>query len=1836
MAKMSKSLENMDDGELPRGEEHRTPSTVKRSALEKDDLFKARDSDLPKKRSRKRKKKKSDEDEAEEDESSSVAVEPLTIRLLAEGLVVLGRVQQVQEFGLRISLPGAITGRVSLTNISQPYSLLLRQFAQGVQDQTTEILPLQKLFQEGQTVVCKVIAAAPVEWGSSKVSVDLSLDPAAVNASMTPSVLQKGMVLQAAVSSIEDHGYTMDCGVDGVTAFLSRAEATPFIKQCNAGHALSVGQLVPCAVLANTGGGRALQLTARPSTVNAPLELEEFSLDYVLPGFRAEVTVIESQSEGLVVSWNGIEACVHRSHLPGPWDSPEDITVGQTLVGTLLYVQPLVQRPYLSLQKPSSRGMFGAIRPGALLEGAAEVVAIEAGAVHLRLEPSGLRALCPRPLVADEDVEDARDFVTAGERLSCRVMALSYMDKVVVVSLKKSMLSEKYVTPDALVPGAKFECTVRQMQRSGILVSLSPWMAGFIQKLHVSGPGEEQPTLGSKVRCRLLNVDRSFDPPRLLLTCRRALVTSKRPLITSYDDCIPGKLIEGLIVHATPQGLLVTFYNNIKGWVPSREMPHSGHGTNANYTEGKVVTCRVVDCQPSEERLTLSLKLAPKGEQEQEKQSAQEVTTSTKSGAMEVGTLVSGCVEAKVKDGFTVRLRTGESASLPKQHLSDFEPHCVRLQQLLAEGTNLTNLVIFNSSESLVVSRRTSLVNAAQRGLLVSHFEDMAPGTLVFGVLLAFVRHGMLLELPGGIRGFVPLKDVSDEFITDACKSGFVIGQCLVGRVTKVDSEKQQVWLSTSMRSCGEKNFGSTMECLAAQLTDEELISRLEQTQDPIVGSIVRVTVQDVDEENQLVHCKIAESTLSATAETVPGRSIASGSTHEAVVLHCSTAHSNVELCLDPQVVRSVSAARRTKPVLRRIQSGRLLHLKPSHAVVLLHSGHLCLVPTKSHFNSTFHLPLEKKAIVSVWTWKHCGNVIVGCTKATLDYLGHKEVAKFHPRKEKEAASDTVVQPSKDSCPDSGKLRPNVDGEELAHGKLDVKTQHRKQKKSQVEQDCHMDEPDIDKGKNFGNRSSGTAAVEEDNLERTVGMARGSETVSPSLQPRGIVSQKLSTKKQNMRSIMAIVRSVEKLQLKITLENGYKGRVHVSFIDANPKEGESPLKRFEPGDQLEVYVIERVIPLHSRALAITGRRNFCECSLFPAEKNEFAPAPGSEVIGYFSHFSEGSLVFALTHNKMGRLPVLNMDLPPSRLGYIHTELKAGQAVKVKVLRADESSVVELSQLGVTTLTVDSVVNGYVVSARAGVGACVSLPLGHRGTISITDICDDFSQAATLMANYVQERYLRCYIQDIDSETNTYHLSTRESRLHPESCKEIEDKEIVALSSITVGTTLRGFVKTVNKHGCFVTVGCGVVGLIPLSKLPAHLQRSHKAMKIGELVSVVVKRIQASERRLFLGLVHRVQANATLPRKRKLSNSSADELIFDSSEKKIKLDDPLPRLSLDEGFSWDVEATPDLGKLLEERPAVNSSDDEDGDDGSAKKSRKEIRQEREQAEAQLRKKERMLVDPSREPETVDDFDRLVLVSPNSSIVWLRYMAFHLRQAEIEKARAVARRALSCIDFREEQEKLNVWTALLNLEHLYGTQDSLDSVFKEALQFNEPLKVYMHLAQIYVEGNKREQAEQLYKQTLNKFKQHADVWLSFGLFYMKCGQIEACRALLQRALKSLPSREHVVLITKFAQMEFKYGDAERGQSMFNSILDNYPKRTDLWIVYVDILTKLGDVDNARKTFEKATSLNLNPKKMKSLFKKWLDFEKEHGDASLCEVVKQHAVQYVQQRTAKSTHM
>jgi len=48
---------------------------------------------------------------------------------------------------------------------------------------------------------------------------------------------------------------------------------------------------------------------------------------------------------------------------------------------------------------------------------------------------------------------------------------------------------------------------------------------------------------------------------------------------------------------------------------------------------------------------------------------------------------------------------------------------------------------------------------------------------------------------------------------------------------------------------------------------------------------------------------------------------------------------------------------------------------------------------------------------------------------------------------------------------------------------------------------------------------------------------------------------------------------------------------------------------------------------------------------------------------------------------------------------------------------------------------------------------------------------------------------------------------------------------------------------------------------------------------------------------------------------------------------------------------------------------------------------------------------------------------------------------------------------------------------------------------------------------------------------------------------------------------------------AVLEFKHGDTERGKTLFEGILDRYPKRLDIWSVYIDQVAKAGDVQGCR---------------------------------------------------------
>jgi rRNA biogenesis protein RRP5 len=242
-----------------------------------------------------------------------------------------------------------------------------------------------------------------------------------------------------------------------------------------------------------------------------------------------------------------------------------------------------------------------------------------------------------------------------------------------------------------------------------------------------------------------------------------------------------------------------------------------------------------------------------------------------------------------------------------------------------------------------------------------------------------------------------------------------------------------------------------------------------------------------------------------------------------------------------------------------------------------------------------------------------------------------------------------------------------------------------------------------------------------------------------------------------------------------------------------------------------------------------------------------------------------------------------------------------------------------------------------------------------------------------------------------------------------------------------------------------------------------------------------------------------------------------------------------------------------------------------------------------------------------------------------------MEFQLSITEIERARQVAERAIQTIAMREEQEKLNVWIAYLNLEHLYGTADSSKKVFARAIQYCDAETVYFQMARIY-ERTKPAAAEELYSQMIKKFKHNPKVWLQFATFRMsKNNDRDGARALLQRALQLLDKQEHVALTTKFAVMEFKHGDSEYARTLFESLLANYPKRTDVWSVYLDQELKLNQQPVIRRLFERCITSKVKPQQMKMFFKRYLQYEKDCGDDESVELVKQKAREYVASKAA-----
>lgn len=1818
-------------------------------------------------------------------QDGATSIETLTTKRISDGLMLLGCVKKVNDYGIVMGLPNNLTGYVSIADISDGYKALLHRYAMGgadteaasqgsVASPVMEPHPLEDMFSLGTVLPCKVISTPTAQGGRVK----LTLNPRDVNQYLTVTSLKSGTVLYGAISSEEDHGYTVDLGISGVTAFLARNKLNK--------AAYLVGEIVRVAVKSSdllglvSGENRVVTVTAKARSIAKAEKKLLSSLgssatavfrDFI-PGMCVSAEVEHVTDEGLYVKFATVKGCVHRGHFMGTLDSQ---LKGSQLRCRLLYIDPTSKLTVLT-SLPH------------LVDGLGEVVAFPVGITRgLVLDGTVTRVyknkavllqLCRTDEHGNEDDFDGKLYGYAskqhlmdgvlpdgcqtfkrGTEHKCRILEFDLLEKKVMVSLRKSILDQEFLDYANLCPGQPIKAVLRAFHKQGVSVKIGRTLRGFVPFLHLTDVPLKKPQMkfkkGDELKCKILTVD--AERKRVILTAKKSLLSKSCVPLASYSTAQRGQVYQGVIVKVMPNGCLVAFFNNVKGWVPkahlsTEQIPYP----DKVFYIGQVVKCQVVTCIAAEERLVLSFKLEnlkPFGKKE----------VALPPG-FEIGGVVSCHVVGRTASGLDVTIGPeAVPAYLPVHHLSDTMPMANQLLPTYNRKDEIT-VVYFNKTGALTVSAKPCFVNAGLKKVLPKTLDDLKPGRLYPGVVKRILDYGAFIDLGGGLTGLCPNKYLSNRRVSHASDL-LQVGQSVYSKVTEVDASKHRFLVSLRMSDCyhGDALVGLTL--LTQHLQEEERIRRhyvgaanagdaaKSKVASYSIGAIIKVVVSEVSDLGLLLSVQGSTVRALATNENASGSKAVAGDQILAVVTYVDVEHGCLECSVQPDVVKRVKSYcenkfSQAKP--GQVIKGETLVVKDGWLLAILRAhaaGRLVYVPSKRHLND--------------WDGKaasHPGQVNPLLVRETFGSLSLCTIQTDEEKKKVSLSKSSVDLPVAGSVV-KAEVKSIVEMQMNVSVKLDNDSY-------QLPGRIHVTE--------VVDADSATAEALQAPL---AGYAIGD-----------IVSAVITGYREvKVKSALPITRPHDgKALAELSLRPSRQPAAVSSGGGSQPSsvEQESPptVGQHNKGDRVAAFV-DKVTndAIHVKVTPTV-----------------------SGIVPWWGVSHDNAFI--------QRFTVAGASMFPVGSGHLAT-----------VLDTHKDGSLLLSLTGVDCIVRKGASAKAMVSGASCQGVYVTLPHGFRGKVPVSELSDGLEHAP--WEQYVAGAVLDCAVLACERKLACV-LSLRRSR---QSKKGKNDHQCIWTDPLhtTVGTfnastvkaksLVRGYVTTASSKGVFLAICDDLVGRADLSHASSYfVVDPESAFFKGMCVIAKVLSVSSSENHIDVSLLeedtgrpepadpiylgeHRLQKSADGPaaeqsgkkqesrRRREQSESSDNGQQAPTSAAALQLEPITPNasgssparkrrkpatakptafesVSVLPAVGFDLDTT--LGTLLAplggsqlELPAGAAAgpagsglgavprttaaaaaglrravlpSNQGTEAGSKTKTAKALSEA--ETEAMLYETEQRLASSDRALETADDYERLVRQSPDSSMAWLGYMSHCLdgsssssaasSGANVEAARAVAERALAAVSYREEQERLNVWSAYLNLESQYGSADTLQAVLSRATQNMDPLKVYQRLIAIYVASAKMEAAEGIHLMLSKKFSQNKDVWINCALFYFRNGKAESGRELMHRCLKSLPKAVHGDVLARFAQMEFKHGSPERGRTLFETLLSTYPRRTDLWSVYVDMMLKhTADAAQARLLLDRAVSQSFPLKTLKFFYKKYVELEEAHGDAASVDAVRQRAL-------------
>lgn len=1073
------------------------------------------------------------------------------------------------------------------------------------------------------------------------------------------------------------------------------------------------------------------------------------------------------------------------------------------------------------------------------------------------------------------------------------------------------------------------------------------------------------------------------------------------------------------------------------------------------------------------------------------------------------GQIVKGTVEKLIVNdkgfvGVLIQLSNGISGMATELHLAD-----VQLQypeRKFKEGTKITARVLSRdiSKRQIRLTLKKSLVNSDAQ--IFADYADIKVGMQSPGTIIRLLAKGAVVQFYGNVRAFLRVSEMSEAYIEDP-KLHFKIGQAVNVHVIEVDAENEKLLVS-----CKDPGaFG-----LAQQTAFKELSTgdRVSATVSEINESSISVEIQPANLRALIQSGHLTDGSESKDRAAL--KKIRVGQTlNDLVIIEKLDKEKLIKLSNKPSILKAAIDGSLIKS-FDNVKEGSLAHGFVRDiidtAVFVDFAGGLVGYLPKNHLTSELlALPgfgLRKHQ--SIKTYIH-----------SVDHTNQKFVLTMKP-------TATTIGASKFTNPATPQIT-------MVHP---------------------VDE----------------AITSMDDFK--VGKLTKARVVS-----------------------------VKETQINVQLAENVQGRIDISEAFESwdqIKDRKHPLRTFSVKQILPVRILgihdarsHRFLPITHRA----GKNLVFELSAKLGEQTEHTTEPfslkqvavGSHWIAFVNNVGVDCLWANLSPNVRGRIQAANASDDVSLLNDLETNFPIGSALRVHVTSVDvTNNRLDLSARSSSTsevLTFGSIAKGMIVPGKITKVTerqiIVQIAPDISAPVHLVDLVDDYTEANPTV--HVKNEHIRVCVVDVDKANKKLRLSTRPSRVL-NSTAPVKDAELTAITQLTLGKVVRGFVKNISDNGLFVGLGGNLVAYIRVSDLSDSYVKDWKSeYQVDQLVKGRVTRLDASKNQIQMSLKSSVVENSFQPLTRfedlkvgqvvtgkvrkvedfgvfividKSANVSGLCHQSEMAEKRIhdvkklyaegdavkaivlKLDAEKKRISfgLKASYFEDGESVSDESDdneadgSVDDMKDVHMTDDADSDDesmggvhvddaASIASSMSDVSPDTEEVATSLktggpalatgrfdwnadildnasnaseadsedgngeskpkkkRRKAEIKIDRTGDldahgPQSVSDFERLLLGQPDSSQLWTAYMAFQINLNELERAREIAERAIKAINIREDMEKMNMWIALLNLEMTYGNDESLEEVFKRACQYNDAQEIHERLASSYIHAGKHQ--------------------------------------------------------------------------------------------------------------------------------------------------------------------